>query len=363
MKRYSEAVLNGHPDKFCDLIADTLIKELYQIDEGAYAQIEVSVWSDRIFLTGGAVTKTPARLKVNDIIVALGQEIGYTSSNYIDASQYKIQDEVCWMTGNPRDWTCFSNDQSIVIGYAGYDALTHFLPPEHFLVWYFREALENSLSGGRLLGHGPDGKLLVMMREENNQWTLDSVLATVQQQAATSFLEFTELIYLVLEDAWNLLKCRDTRWHGNFENIQVRINPNGPLLNGGSDGDNGQTGRKLVMDYYGPRIPIGGGAWYGKDLSHIDRIAGANARKLAVDLVSLGAKEAQISVCFAPGIDRPIHIDIQSEVRPSVSLEEYFSFSSMRSRLSSQAMEYNLRQLGTYYWNSAWFNSPDELNF
>ena len=55
------------------------------------------------------------------------------------------------------------------------------------------------------------------------------------------------------------------------------INPNGPLLNGGSDGDNGQTGRKLVMDYYGPRVPIGGGALSGKDPRHIDRV-GARGR-------------------------------------------------------------------------------------
>ena len=66
------------------------------------------------------------------------------------------------------------------------------------------------------------------------------------------------------------------------EEIDVLVNPNGPLLNGGSQGDNGQTGRKLVMVYYGPRVPIGGGALSGKDLSHIDRAAASSARQAAL---------------------------------------------------------------------------------
>ena len=68
------------------------------------------------------------------------------------------------------------------------------------------------------------------------------------------------------------------------------LNPNGPLLNGGSDGDNGQTGRKLVMDYYGPRVPIGGGALSGKDPTHIDRVGARRAREMALREVSEGAR-------------------------------------------------------------------------
>ncbi|MBK6771331.1 MAG: methionine adenosyltransferase domain-containing protein [Ignavibacteria bacterium] len=82
------------------------------------------------------------------------------------------------------------------------------------------------------------------------------------------------------------LKEHDKRWSGEWKEIEVMINPNGPLFNGGSDGDNGQTGRKLVIDYYGPRIPLGGGALYGKDLSHIDRLGSYSARKFALELVA-----------------------------------------------------------------------------
>lgn len=67
------------------------------------------------------------------------------------------------------------------------------------------------------------------------------------------------------------------------------VNPNGPLSDAGSRKDNGQTGRKLVMDYYGPRVPIGGGAIYGKDPMHVDRFGARNARKMAVEAVKNGA--------------------------------------------------------------------------
>ncbi len=93
------------------------------------------------------------------------------------------------------------------------------------------------------------------------------------------------------------------------------LNPNGPLLNGGSDGDNGQTGRKLVMDYYGPRIPIGGGALYGKDPSHIDRVGARQAREMALREVRNGAGECMVRLTYAPGVPEPIDVTTES-VRP-----------------------------------------------
>jgi S-adenosylmethionine synthetase len=91
------------------------------------------------------------------------------------------------------------------------------------------------------------------------------------------------------------------------------LNPNGPLLNGGSDGDNGQSGRKLVMDYYGPRIPIGGGALYGKDPTHIDRVGARRAREMALSEVSDGAEECMVRLTRAPGVQDPI--DMATEIR------------------------------------------------
>ena len=349
MNRHAEAVLNGHPDKFCDLVADRLVRALYRVDPEAYAQIEVSVWSDILFLTGGAVTRKKADLPVRDIIVKLGQEIGYVPGNAIDVNRYRILDHVCWIEGDPRQWTRYSNDQCIVVGYAGYDALTRYLPPEQFLVWRFREALIASMEEGLLQGQGPDGKLLVTMREDSEGWRPETLLVTLQQQESMSFLDLVERTEQVLREAWTEVRARDPRWKGEWSSIRVLVNPNGPLLNGGSDGDNGQTGRKLVMDYYGPRIPLGGGALYGKDLTHIDRLGAFNARRFAVEMVKAGAKESLVRVCYAPGMEEPLAVDIVSDRRPHEDPKAYFNFSRMRERIDLRDMDYDLRRLGGFY--------------
>jgi S-adenosylmethionine synthetase len=349
MIRQAEAVLNGHPDKFCDLVADRLVRALYAVDPEAYAQIEVSVWSDLMFLTGGAVTRVKADLPVRDIVVALGREIGYTGGNHIDVSRYRILDHVCWITGDPTQWTHFSNDQCIVTGYAGYDHKTHFLPPEQFLCWRFREVLVRSISDGLLFGQGPDGKLLLTIREEADGWRLDTLLVTLQQEASLSFVELVSRTEQVLREAWAALRRDDARWVGDWGSVRVLVNPNGPLLNGGSDGDNGQTGRKLVMDHYGPRIPLGGGALYGKDLSHIDRLGAFHARRYAVEMVRAGAREALVRVCFAPGMDEPLSVDIVSDRRPHAPAQEFFRFDNMRRNIRTSDLSYDLALLGGFY--------------
>lgn len=349
MKRYSEVVLNGHPDKFCDLIADRFIKELYKVDSNGYAQIEVSVWSDQIFLTGGIATRKELPFTSSEIIFSVGDKIGYSAKNHIDVKQYKIHDHICRIKEDPRKWTNFVNDQSIVIGYAGYDAKTRYLPPEHFLCWYFREHLIHAIEKGILKKQGPDGKILVVMNEDNSGWQVNTILITMQQSEKKSFLDFTKEVNQTAKDAYLSLQNVDQRWITKWKDINVLINPNGPLLNGGSDGDNGQTGRKLAMDYYGPRIPIGGGAMYGKDLSHIDRIGAINTRNFALEMVKNGAKESIVRVCYAPGVNEPLSIDIVSDKRPTLNAEKYFNFTGMKERLNIDYLNYKFDNIAGFY--------------
>lgn len=361
MKRYSEVVLNGHPDKFCDLVADRIIREVYKTDSEAYAQIEVSVWSDVIFLTGGVCTRSKTPFDVKEIIYQTGIEVGYTKDNYIDVTRYKILDHICWLTDDPRKWTHFVNDQSIVVGYAGYDALTRYLPPEHFLAWYVREKIINSLQSGILKDQGPDGKILIVINEDHEGWHLSNVIVTLQQQEKISFIDFADAVHETLQIAYLELKKNDLRWCEEWQKVSVLVNPNGPLLNGGSDGDNGQTGRKLVMDFYGPRIPIGGGALYGKDLTHIDRLAAFAARRFALDMVMNGSKESIIKICFAPGIDAPISIDISSDKRPHSDPEKFFDSKNMRANINIRDMNYDVISLGSFYNGGMSFNKIDSL--
>ena len=359
MKRYSEVVLNGHPDKFCDLLADRIIRYAYEIDRNAYAQIEISIWSDNIFLTGSVVTINIFKIKLHKIILELGLEIGYSGRNFIDIKKYKIIDKICWITEPPKKWTDFVNDQSIVIGYAGYDTKTNYLPPEHFVAWYFREEITKEFSGKIINGLGPDGKILIVIDENENQWRIKKILLTLQQLEKLSFLDFIDSCTHILQKIYNQLQIHDKRWIGEWEEINILINPNGPLTNGGSYGDNGQTGRKLIMDFYGPRIPIGGGAIYGKHITHIDRIGAINARKYAIDLVEFGATEVQISICYAPNINTPLEVYLNSSVKPAIDLYEYFNFKEMYNRTNTNLLNYNLFKLGTFYNSELSFNKPE----
>ena len=349
MKRYAETVLNGHPDKFCDLVADRLIRHAYVQDKVAFAQVEVSVWSDQIFLTGSIATSSTIDINVAELIHELGNEIGYTKDNHIDVTKYVIHDHICKLTKVSEDWNSYVNDQCIIVGYAGYDAKTQWLPPEQFAAWFFREHVILALSEGKLQGHGPDGKLLLVIDENDGVWKLQSILLTLQQKEVVNYTSFVSSCAEVLFNIYNELILHDDRWTNTFGEISVLINPNGSFIEGGSDGDNGQTGRKLVMDYYGPRVPIGGGALYGKCLTHIDRLGAYAARRYAMELCAQGAKEVFINICYAPGVSRPLDITIQSNKRPHTDPYTYFETDKLVAEVNNEWLNYDLLKLGTFY--------------
>jgi S-adenosylmethionine synthetase len=352
MIRLSEVVLPGHPDKFCDQIADAIVAECYRADDRAYCQVEVSVWSDHVFLTGGIATRKPLARDLADIVRATGRSIGYVAPNAIVADRYQVHDHVCQFRVDPRTWTDHVNDQCIVIGWAGYDAKVAWLPPEHYLAHRLGDALARSCQDGRLTGQGPDGKLLVGLRESTDEWQVEQILVTLQQLPEIPLLDLTARIVDDLRDAYARIRANDARWAARFDDIELLINPNGVLLNGGSDGDNGQTGRKLVVDYYGPRVPIGGGALSGKDLSHIDRAGAYAARHAALHAVRTGARACRISVAYAPNRNLPLDVVYEMDERAERLPGDWFSHSTVRERYRGGAFVAELGA-GGHFGNAA----------
>jgi S-adenosylmethionine synthetase len=326
-------------------VADAIVAACYTVDPRAYCQVEVSVWGDQVFLTGGIVTRAPLVSDLADIVRATGQRIGYVAPNAIDADRYQVHDVVCQHRADPRTWTDHVNDQCIVMGWAGYDAKVAWLPPEHYLAHSIGRALARSCERGRLKGQGPDGKLLVRMRESTDDWRVEQLLVTLQQLPDTPFLELTAHIVEDLRDAYTELRARDRCWTAAFGDIDLIINPNGPLVSGGSDGDNGQTGRKLVMDYYGPRVPIGGGALSGKDLSHIDRAGAHAARHAALRAVQTGAGTCRVMVAYAPNHDVPLEVLYDMDARAERQPRAWFAHSAVRHRYRGGAF---VAELGTW---------------
>jgi len=358
MIRMSEVVLPGHPDKFCDQVADAIVGECYRADPRAYCQVEMSVWCDQVFLTGGIVTRKPLTRDLADIVRATARRIGYVAPNAIDADRYEVRDTVCQRREDPRTWTDRVNDQCIAIGWAGYDEKVAWLPPEHYLAHGFGRALARSCRSGRLTGQGPDGKLLVRLREGTDDWQVEQVLVTLQQLTTISLLDLTARIVDDLHDAYADIRARDRRWTARFEDVELLINPNGPLLNGGSDGDNGQTGRKLVMDYYGPRVPIGGGALSGKDFSHIDRAAAYAARQAAVQAVASGARECRVVLAYAPNRDAPLDVQYDMDGRGTRYPVEWFRHQAIRARCTADLWSSSLGRGRHFVDESCPWNQP-----
>ena len=330
MIRTAEAVLDGHPDRFCDILADEILAEGYRADRDCYAQIEAGVWSDAVWLSGVMVTRNPLRKSNEQIVKEVGRRIGYVKGNHIDADRYRIHNEMCFIRDDPRPYTTVSHDQSIVIGWAGYDERTHYLPPEHFLVHSIRRDVIASLKHGPLKGQGPDGKFLVIIRENEGEFILEEVLVTLQHKASTSLWQLAELAEKVFAGSYEKVRQTDPRWTAGWDTVRLSVNPKGELIAAGSDGDNGQTGRKLVMDYYGPRVPIGGGALAGKDFAHIDRLGAYAARNAAVEAVRSGASQCKITLVFAPGRNDPLDVIYDMSGCGKVLGKEHFGYERMK---------------------------------
>ncbi|MEW6012557.1 MAG: methionine adenosyltransferase domain-containing protein [Elusimicrobiota bacterium] len=318
MIRVSESVLPGHPDKFCDQIADEIVNRVCAFEEEAYAQIEVGVWSDEMYINGTILTSQKIEIDFKDVVRYVGDRIGYVENNHIDASKYKIRDYVCRLNmKDPTFWSRYVNDQSVVIGWAGYDEKTSYLPPEHFLSLYLKDEVFKSCLFGYMKGLGPDGKIIVIVEEKDKKFLLKEVLLTIMHPSKVNISEVVSVSIKTLNQAYIKLKEYDSRWASEINQITFKVNPNGEFTNGGSNGDNGQTGRKLVMDYYGPRIPIGGGALSGKIIGHIDRVAAYAARHAAVKAVKSGAGECLVRLAYAPNVNLPLNVlyEMKNEVK------------------------------------------------
>ena len=308
MIRYSEMVLPGHPDKFCDQAAEAIVQACHAIDEDAYCQVEMSVWCGKVFLTGGLCTREPLPKRPADIVCDTAKKIGYRAGGPNDPDALEITSVICEEVGDPSRWTSHVNDQCIATGWAGYDDKVDFLPPEHWLARRFHDALVESCKSGVLEGCGPDGKLLVRLRESSDEWVVEHLLVTLQHPEETSIEQLTGGIDQTIGKCYSKLQTGDQRWSGDWRDVELLVNPNGPWHDGGSFDDNGQTGRKLVMDYYGPRVPIGGGAIYGKHPQHIDRVAARELREEAVRRVKAGESECLLQGSWAPGVEKALDI-------------------------------------------------------
>ena len=277
--RSAESVSPGHPDKICDQISDAILDAYLAQDPQARVAVETCGGHGTVFLTG-EVTST-ATVDVAAIVKRLAG--GVKVIEHIAKQSPEIAAGVD--TGG-------AGDQGIMVGYAC-DETAELLPLEVVLSRQLNQYLYKKWPY--------DGKTQVTLLNGE----IASIVASFQNAP------HDELEQAVKDWAGHIHAPGPYFVKGRNSNPKLHINPAGDWDLGGFDADAGLTGRKLVVDNYGPRIPIGGGCFSGKDGTKVDRSAAYMARRVAVDyLKRFQAHEVYVYLAYAIGYDQPLEATV-----------------------------------------------------
>lgn len=329
----SESVTSGHPDKICDFIADSILDEALRQDPFSHMAVEATIKDDFILIYGEANTKAsiPYEQIAKDCLKKIGYKEEYHVMTKVSKQSREIDDAV-----SHEDIS--AGDQGIMFGYAD-DETESYMP----LAIYYAHKLASELEryrrkDDRLL---PDGKTQVTVEYVDGvAERIDTVLISCQHIPS---LTQEKLHNLLMEHV--VRKVIDPKYLD--ENTKYLINPSGSFTVGGSFGDSGTTGRKIVVDSYGGYAPIGGGCFSSKDPTKVDRSAAYYARYVCKNLVANGyAHKCQIEVSYAIGKPQPINICIDTFNTSSYTEEQLLAIIENNFDFSVKNIidELNLRQ-------------------
>ena len=277
--RTAESVSPKHPDKLCDQISDAILDAYLAVDPNARVAAETCGGHGVVFVTG-EITSTAQDVDITAIVKRIAGPNVEVHTKIVKQSPEIAQGVD---TGG-------AGDQGIMIGYAC-DETPEMLPLEVVLSRRLNQFIydKKSFDGKTQITIAPDG-------------SIDSIVASFQN------VPHDELESLVREFIEN------NKLEGKLE---LHINPAGDWNQGGFDADTGLTGRKLIVDNYGPRIAIGGGCYSGKDPSKVDRSAAYMARKIAVDYLNKRkAHEVLVRLAYAIGYAEPLEKTVIIDGKP-----------------------------------------------
>jgi S-adenosylmethionine synthetase len=318
--RSAEFVYPGHPDKLADAIADALVQEATRRERRALVGVEVAVHRGSVFVTGRIACQDAAEIDVAALVGSVYRSAGYGADWEPDPDRLHVQTDLCIGPLGPgeAESRIIADDQSICVGYAVARPQTNYLPVEHWLANRLGRRLAALRLERRDLKLGPDGKILVIVRQGDADpddrvpraavplprmlWNIERVSCSVQQRTDGDEIALHRAVRHALESELEVLSCE---WPGLAVRCpdDLEVNGAGAFDVGGPIGDNGLSGKKLVVDAYGPGVPIGGGALSGKDFFKADRAGALHARRIAKAIVMTGvANEATVTLEWVPGV-------------------------------------------------------------
>ena len=310
----SESVSEGHPDKVCDQISDSILDLFMEKDSNSRVACETLATTNRIVLAGEINLKNKKNeigaSLIDEVVRKKVKEIGYEQDGFhwknlkienllhnqsTDISQGVDKDESNELYG--------AGDQGIMFGYAC-DETNSLMPApidySHKILKTLSDYRHNNDSF-----FGPDSKSQVSVLYKNNRpQNISSIIVSSQHLDSANNNEIRKKILEIIEEAIPKITLPSEK--------KILINPTGRFVIGGPDGDAGLTGRKIIVDTYGGAAPHGGGAFSGKDYTKVDRSAAYMARYLAKNIVASGAsRKCLIQLSYAIGVAEPISIFVQ----------------------------------------------------
>lgn len=316
----SESVTEGHPDKICDQISDSILDAILVQDPKARVAVETMVTTGLVHVAGEITTE--AYVEMPQLIRDKLVEIGYTSSDIgFDGESCGVSlsigqqspdialgvDKSLESRLDGSDAELGAGDQGIMFGYAS-DETPELMPAPILLAHRITQQLAKVRreEAPKLLR--PDGKAQVTVSYENSRVvSVDKVLVSSQHSPDFAQSDLTDFIIQrviapVLAESGI-----------EYQNCEYLVNPTGRFVVGGPKGDAGLTGRKIIVDTYGGSARHGGGAFSGKDPSKVDRSAAYAMRWVAKHIVAAGlAKRAELQVAYAIGVAQPVSLYLET---------------------------------------------------
>jgi S-adenosylmethionine synthetase len=309
----SESVSEGHPDKVCDYIADSILDAYLAEDPRARVACEVLCKSNLVVIAGEITSD--AQVDREAVARRAIEEIGYTDRREcFNAIDVRIVQEVTQQSPDIKrgvdaqtaaDHEQGAGDQGIMFGYAT-DETPELLPLPIVLAHRLTRGLADDRRAGRNPWLRPDAKAQVSVRYEAGQpRTVDRVLVSTQHAADVGQGAIRDY---VIDDL--APRALDGWWSAG---THYDVNPTGSFVTGGPRADAGVTGRKIIVDTYGGVGRHGGGAFSGKDPSKVDRSGAYFCRHVARRIVRSGiARRTEIQVAYAIGLAKPVSIRVDT---------------------------------------------------
>lgn len=299
----AEFVFPGHPDKLCDAIADALVQEAARREKRALVGVEVAVHRNSVFVTGRIGCHTAEDIDVTAVVREVYRSAGYGNAWSPDPDNIEVSTDLCLgpLEEGEAEFRSVSDDQSICIGYATASAESNYLPVEHWLANRLGRRLSKLREEKPDLHLGPDGKVIVTVDDSDEGYRLEGFSCSLQQGSEGDDIALHRTVRATLQEELSSLAAAFPRQSPDVPE-SLSVNGAGAFEVGGPEGDNGLSGKKLVVDAYGPRIPIGGGALSGKDFFKVDRAGALQSRRIAKAVVMTGAaEEALVRIAWFPG--------------------------------------------------------------